>query len=311
MTRVDVTAAHAARDRFGLVRREELKALGVSRRTVQRRIATGAWSWVAPGVIDLGTHPDSWQQELMTVVLAAGPDAVVSHRTAGHLHGFLDLDRPDPPDVTVPRGRTTRAAGVRLRTTSVLASDDVGTVGSFPVTQPARTMLDLASVLPVERLEPVLWDAARRDADLPAAIASAAERHPAAPGRGRLARALASLHPEVGQAESPLEVHGLLAFHRAGAPHPALQHVVRDPAGRFVARVDAAWLDARVVVEFDGAAYHSTPRQVAADRARRARLEALGWEVHVLRFADLRPERVRSIVARIRQRTEALAAPGA
>jgi hypothetical protein len=310
MTALDVAAAQAARDRFGLIRREELMALGVSRSTLQRRIAAGVWNRVAPGVIDLGTHPDSWQQALMTVVLAASPGAVVSHRSAGHLHGFLDVDPPHPPDVTVPRGRTTTAAGTRLRTTSALASDDVGTVGSFPVTRPARTLLDLASLLPVERLEPILWEAARHDAALPAALTAAVERHAAAPGRGRLARALAGLHPEVVRAESPLEVHGLLAFRLVRAPVPALQLVVRDAAGRFVARVDAAWPDARVIVEFDGAAYHSTPRQQAADRERLARLEALGWEVHVLRFADLRTARVRAIVARIRERTVARGARG-
>jgi hypothetical protein len=125
-----------------------------------------------------------------------------------------------------------------------------------------------------------------------------------------LARALAGLHPEVVRAESPLEVHGLLAFRLVRAPVPALQLVVRDAAGRFVARVDAAWPDARVIVEFDGAAYHSTPRQQAADRERLARLEALGWEVHVLRFADLRTARVRAIVARIRERTVARGARG-
>jgi hypothetical protein len=285
-----------------------LAALGLSRRSVQRRLADGAWHRVAPGVIDLGTHPASWRRDLLALVLAAGPGAVVSHATAGHLHGFLDLDLPDHPDVTVPRGRTTSAGGFRLRTTSVLAADDVGTVGPFPVTQPARTLLDLAGDLPVERLEPILWEAARRDAELPAAVTAAAARHPAAPGRGRLATALAGLHPEVARAESPLEIHGLLAFRRARAPHPALQHVVRDVTGRFIARIDAAWPAALVAVEFDGAAYHSTPRQNAADRERRDRLESLGWEVQVLRFADLHSARVRRVVARIAQRADKEAA---
>jgi hypothetical protein len=308
MATIDVAAAHAARDRFGLIRREELTALGVSRRTVQRRVAEAAWTRPAPGVIDLQTHPASWRKGLMSVVLSAGPGAVVSHRTAGHLHGFLDLFAPGAHEVTVPRGGRTRAAGTRLRTTAVLTSKDVGTVGPFPVTRPARTLLDLAGVLPVDRLEPILWDAARRDAELPTAIAAAAGRHPAAPGRGRLATVLACLHPEVARAESPLEIHGLLAFRRAGAPPPVLQYVARDAEGRFVARIDAAWLDALVAVEFDGAAYHSTPRQIAADRERRRRLEALGWEVHVLRFADLRPAVVRRVVTRIEQRAAAYTA---
>ncbi len=302
MTDIDVSTAQDSRERFGLITRARLVELGVSRRTVQRRMAAGAWSRVAPGVIDLGTHTESWQRELMTLLLAAGSGAVVSHRSAGHLHGFLDVRRPEPHEITVSRGRATSLTGARLHTTTRLPPEDVGTVDAFPVTLPARTLLDMASELPVEELEPIVWDASRRDPKLTAAIAAATERHPRAPGCGRLAKVVAALHPELAGAESPLEVHGLLALRRAGAPPPTLQLVVRDEAGRFVARVDAAWPGSRVIVEFDGAAYHSTPRQLAADRERRERLHALGWEVHVLRFADLRSSLVQAVVARVRQR---------
>ena len=55
------------------------------------------------------------------------------------------------------------------------------------------------------------------------------------------------------------------------------QHEVRDD-GAFVARLDLAWPDRRVAVEYDGA-HHRDPRQHSLDLARHNRLRALGWTV--------------------------------
>jgi very-short-patch-repair endonuclease len=71
---------------------------------------------------------------------------------------------------------------------------------------------------------------------------------------------------------------------------------VRDDAG-FVARVDFAWPDAKIAVEYEGAWHGDSPQQVAADRRRLNRLTAAGWTVIFLTAADLhRPEQ---LVARL------------
>lgn len=65
----------------------------------------------------------------------------------------------------------------------------------------------------------------------------------------------------------------------AGYPPDAVQLVIRDEHGRFLARADLAWFlsDGRVVpVELDGREEHSTPEAVFRDRTRQNRLVARG-----------------------------------
>ena len=61
-----------------------------------------------------------------------------------------------------------------------------------------------------------------------------------------------------------------------------------DPAGAFVARLDAAWPGRFVGLEYDGQQFH-TPAQFAADERRHARLLAAGWFVVRADKFDLRP----------------------
>lgn len=72
----------------------------------------------------------------------------------------------------------------------------------------------------------------------------------------------------------------------AGVPRPEPQLVVRDELGGFVARVDLAWPDQRLVVEYDGD--HHRDRAVwVRDLRRREELERLGWTVLVVTAADV------------------------
>jgi very-short-patch-repair endonuclease len=73
--------------------------------------------------------------------------------------------------------------------------------------------------------------------------------------------------------ESRLRVRLVLA----GLPRPVTQFVVeRD--GRFVARLDLAWPDLRVAVEYDGL-WHGDPEQFHRDRRRLNRLLGEDWIV--------------------------------
>jgi very-short-patch-repair endonuclease len=75
------------------------------------------------------------------------------------------------------------------------------------------------------------------------------------------------------------------------------QFVVRDGQGRFVGRVDLAFPDQRVAVEYDGA-WHAGPGQLARDRRRLNALVAAGWRVVHLTAADLHdPDRVLAGIA--------------
>ena len=68
---------------------------------------------------------------------------------------------------------------------------------------------------------------------------------------------------------------------RAGLPEPVPQHEIRH-RGRLAARVDLAYPDLRIAVEFDSERWHGGRRRREADLDRRNRLTELGWEmVHV------------------------------
>jgi very-short-patch-repair endonuclease len=69
------------------------------------------------------------------------------------------------------------------------------------------------------------------------------------------------------------------------------QHVVRVD-GRFVARIDFAWPEHRLALEYDGA-WHGEPDQLRRDRRRLNRLAAAGWRVRFVTAAEMyRPEEI-------------------
>ena len=98
-----------------------------------------------------------------------------------------------------------------------------------------------------------------------------------------------------GLAESPQETRLRLLLVRGGLPTPVAQFVVRD-GGRFVARVDLAWPDRRLAVEYDGV-WHGERGQFARDRDRLNRLLAAGWRVVFVTARDL--HRPQELVARV------------
>jgi very-short-patch-repair endonuclease len=79
---------------------------------------------------------------------------------------------------------------------------------------------------------------------------------------------------------------------------PVVQHEIRDANGAFVARVDFAWPDLRLVVEVDGFAFHADRAAYRRDRERLNELERLGWRVLRFTWEDVRhrPEHVLTLV---------------
>jgi very-short-patch-repair endonuclease len=147
------------------------------------------------------------------------------------------------------------------------------------VTTPARTWRDLAGVLTPAALLAVtdqmlhLWtDRAELQVMLDA--------HPAGRGGARARRVLPEADP---RAESPMESVLRWLLHEAGLPAPVLQLEVRNGEGSFLGRVDLAWPDRKVIVEFDGDV-HRDRKVFVEDIRRQNRLIAAGWTI--LRFSS-------------------------
>jgi very-short-patch-repair endonuclease len=74
-----------------------------------------------------------------------------------------------------------------------------------------------------------------------------------------------------------------------GLPEPMLQYEVRDGDGHLLGRVDAAYPNARVAIEYDSKQEHSDEFQLAKDARRNRALQARGdWKVLAARHADLK-----------------------
>ncbi|MGY1728634.1 hypothetical protein ACI79J_16830 [Geodermatophilus sp. SYSU D01062] len=221
------------------------------------------------------------------------PGAVVSGRSAAVLWGVDAAGPDDDVQLTVPPGSSASTApGVRVRRWA-LPADAVTTCRGIPVTIAETTAVDIGrGPGPLEE-SVALVDAlvTCRATELVAVRAAAA----AATGPGcRRARRVAELAD--GLAGSPQETRLRLLLHGARLPRPLAQHTVRDADGGFVARVDFAWPEQRLAVEYEGR-WHGRPQQVAPDRARLNRLTAAGWRVVFVTAEDLREPDV--LVARI------------
>jgi hypothetical protein len=100
-----------------------------------------------------------------------------------------------------------------------------------------------------------------------------------------------------GLAESPAESWLLLGFFDGGLPIPSQQEPVLDADGRQRYRLDFAWEEARVAVEYDGYAAHVG--RTLRDSARQTDLERRGWIVLRADADDLKdPTRLHAEIRR-------------
>jgi hypothetical protein len=213
----------------------------------------------------------------MAATLASGPDAVVSHRSAGELHE-LHLRTGAVVDITSP-GRCGRGRpGIRVHSSETLASGDVTVIDSIPCTTFSRTLLDLAADATRRELERAIDRAEqRRLLDMTViddVFARADGRHGT-----RALRAVLSEH-RAGSTftRSELEERFLEICRTAGLPPDGVNLWIAYPDGGG-AEGDFVWRDRRLVVEVDGRDVHTTCRAFESDRRRDQRLMLLGWRV--------------------------------
>lgn len=87
---------------------------------------------------------------------------------------------------------------------------------------------------------------------------------------------------------SPAEMRLLRRLAEWGFPTPVRQLDVYSPEGTFLGRLDLAWPEVCIGIEYDGARTH-TPRDLSHDELRHAAIAAAGWVLHRADKFDLRP----------------------
>lgn len=276
-----------AAQQHGVVTRAQLTDLGLSDRAIDHRLDSGRVYRVHRGVYAVG-HPRLTREgRWLAAVLALGDGAVLSHRSAAALWRIGTAERrPAPLEVTAPRDAAPRP-GIRAHR-SELDDAERTTRGGIPVTTPARTILDLAAVVGPRPLTRALEEAEALRLTRAAAVATLLARHPGRRGAANLRIVLARHDPAAGEARSELERRFLRLVRAAGLPPPSVNALVRI-GGRTI-EADLAWPEQRVIVELDGRAWHDTRAAFERDRARDRMLQAAGWRVIRVTWAQLKSD---------------------
>ena len=287
--------ARLADRQHGVVARSQLMALGFGRGAINHRVGAGRLHRLHTGVYAVGHKRVSPHGRWMAAVLACGPTALLSHRSAAFLWGILP-PFAYPPDVTTA-GRCRGRPRIVLHR-SRLHPDDCATRDHIPVTSVARTLLDLAEVVPQRHLARAMENAERRSLFDLTAVEQLVVR---SRGRHGLAPLTAGLRdyrpPEFTRSE--LEQRFLRLCEQAGVPPPAANLFI---AG---AEVDMSWPDHRLVVELDGHETHRTRAAFERDRQRDTALQLAGYRVLRITHRRLRSDpaavlgAVRSLLDRV------------
>jgi hypothetical protein len=301
----DRVIAALAERQHGVVARSQLIARRLTRSMIEERIASGHLVRLHRGVYAVGHTHLRREGHWMAAVLAVGPGAVLSHRDAAALHEVRFSNSP-LIDVSTPGQR--RVPGVRVHGRRVLAAEDVTVVRGIPVTTVARTLVDLAAILPQDRVTKALAEADRlRKLDV-RALHAALERTRGrrGPGHAKLTAALDELAAnEPPFTRSELEDRFLALCKAHGLPRP-LTNVWLGSL-----EVDALWPAAGLAVELDGYAGHSGRRAFQRDRDKGNDLVTEGYAVLRFTYADVtrRPAGVAARIARALTRAAGSAAP--
>ncbi len=277
--RGDAEIARVAELQRGLVHRSQLLAAGITPGAIKHRLKSGRLHPVYRDVYVVGRPRLEPLAAATAAVMHFRGYAVLSHRTAAQLWGLLD-GHERPVAVTTRDVVIKPRAGLIVARSRSLSRTEVRLRDGLPVTSPARTLLDLAGVLDEHELEAAYAIARRAGLARPREIATLIQRAPRSKGIGNL-RALTradldgarqgTMAPSL--TRSTYERKLLKLIRDARLPRPLANANVEG------IEVDLLWPKQKLIVEFDGFAYHSDRSAFERDRERDQRLTAYGYRV--------------------------------
>ncbi|TVR60209.1 MAG: DUF559 domain-containing protein [Gemmatimonadales bacterium] len=266
--------------------RRDLLASGYSADTLSRMVERGIFLRLHRGVYHVGPNP-TWEAHLQAAVLAAGSGAAVSHTSAAMAWGVIQRRDERQIHISIPAERSVTRAGIRVHRTRLRGADTTRWQG-ISITTPARTLVDLSGILPTIQLEQALARAVREDLTTRKMIHAAALHRTDRKGSGQLRKLL--------------EVEAAPALTRSRAESLLLEHLRESdlPHPRTNARiehweVDFLWKEARLVVEVDGFAWHSSRKAFEQDRRKDQWLESRGFRVLRFTWRQIRDHPLRTV----------------
>lgn len=276
---INSTLALLARSRHGVLTKDDALAEGITAHQLRRAVERGELERVHPGVFRIAGAPRSWHQSLLLAVLAGGPSALASHRSAAVLWD-LDGTTRGRPEIVAPRHLRARYEPVRCHESKDLQLAMPTERLRIPCTGLERTIVDLGAVTPVDRVQQAIDDAIRRRLctwdDLLHTLVMHSRR-----GRRGVGALRAILEESYGKTVPDSRFNRLVErlLVASDLPEPTVEQTVLGPEGQFLARVDLAYPQLKIAIELDSRRYHLTTEAFESDRPRQNHLEVLGWIV--------------------------------
>jgi very-short-patch-repair endonuclease len=300
--RVAKKIAGLAWRQHGVVSRRQMLRLGLSEDVIDSWARNGRILRVQRGVYSLGHVNLDARGRIHAAVLACGPGAVASHRSAAYL---LRIGQRAPLVVDViPPGQRGRAIdGVRFHAAPYPARDEVVLVDGIPCTNVARTIIDLAGTYGEKELaETVERAATERLLDV-AAIDAVLVGGPKRRGAPCLRRVLAPWRPVAETAKhatfrSLFEAKLLPLVAAADLPLPRFNAPI--PTAERTLEVDLLWEPERLILEADSRKHHGIEVAFERDHRRTRELIAAHYRVLPVTWREVEQEPT-AVLAVIRQ----------
>jgi Protein of unknown function (DUF559) len=271
--------AAAAGRQDGVISRSQLGRIGLTDRQIGNLVAWGYLLALHRGVYAVGHRRLTPRAHLRAALLATGPTAFLSHRTAAAVWGLRDITTRRI-ELAVPGCKRRSRGSLTIHHTAdatLVTTRDGLRVSSVP-----RLLIELAPREPARELDRLITLAIRKRIlnidKMQEAVASQGRR----PGLAKLRVAIADYLPRPDR-KSDLE----RAFDALLAQHPEI-----PPPERNIHlhgwEIDCYWPEQRLAVELDGRPYHVAVKDIERDRLKDAKLLTVG--IRVLRITDNRFE---------------------
>lgn len=269
----DAAIAMLAAAQHGVVSRAQLLELGLSASAIRRRVQGGRFHIVYRGVYAVGHKRLTREGRWMAAVLAAGANAVLSHRSAAALWGLRQ--HGGRPEVTVPAGR--RGPPRLTVHRSLLPFDEVIVRDGIPITTAARTILDCAAVIASGDVERLIREAEFLRLDDQVGLDALLARYPRRQGTAALRAAIARAKQGSGRTRLELEARFKSLLSKANLPQPDMNATLE--LGELTIQPDFLWRQKKLIVELDSHQAHYTTHAFENDRARDRAATVAGYKV--------------------------------
>lgn len=292
------TLDRLAQRQHSLLTPSQLRSSGLSDKQIQIRVGRGELIRVRCNALRTRGAPETREQAWLAAVLAAQSVCVVGHATAAELWRFRGFEGASDDAIHLLTTETRpKLRGVRAHHTTFLPDHHRTKVRRIPVTNAARTLIDVCGLVPPHHLGRAIDDALRRKSlHLPKLVRCAEE----VPWSGRrrirpIRMALAERVPGYDPGGSAEELDVLEVLRRTGFPLPVQRYRVRIEGKLY--ELDYAWPDTKHCLEYQGKHWHQMVTDFDDDYERMRRLQRNAWTVWPLTKNKTSPNELCAIQA--------------